>query len=329
MLNRIAFAAVACSCCVVASPNAAVAQVGNADVMLRVDRLENQIRQLTGQVEQLQYRNQQLESTLKRLQEDTEFRFQELGARGGPRVASPRPGTSPPIQPSVPGSGRRSDAFDPSHSPGAPGVPRTLGAMPSIIAAEEMPVAAEPPPAPGGRVAGAPLDLGSMSTAAAQPPTPVSRAPGAAVSSLGLPPRAPAAGYGTTAPPSQSPRDAYDLGYGYLLRKDYALAEDTFRDFLKRYPSDRLAAEAHYWLGESMFQRQNYRDAADAFLALSKKYEDSAKAPDSLLRLGQSLAALNEKELACATFGEVTRKYPHASLTVKQVVEREQKRVHC
>jgi len=45
--------------------------------------------------------------------------------------------------------------------------------------------------------------------------------------------------------------------------------------------------------------------------------------------VGQSLAALNEKELACATFGEVTRKYPRASLTVKQVVEREQKRVHC
>jgi tol-pal system protein YbgF len=177
-----------------------------------------------------------------------------------------------------------------------------------------------------------------MSTATVAPPAPVQRAPGATVSSLGPPPRAPAPGYGVTAPPSAygvtappsaAPRDAYDLGYGYLLHKDYALAEDTFRDFLKRYPSDRLAADAQYWLGESMFQRQNYRDAADAFLALSKKYENSAKAPDSLLRLGQSLAALNEKELACATFGEVTRKYPRASLTVKQVVEREQKRVRC
>jgi tol-pal system protein YbgF len=98
---------------------------------------------------------------------------------------------------------------------------------------------------------------------------------------------------------------------------------------LRRYPSDRLAAEAQYWLGESMFQRQNYRDAADTFLSLSKKFESSPKAPDSLLRLGQSLAALNEKELACATFGEISRKYPTASLTVKQVVEREQKRVRC
>jgi tol-pal system protein YbgF len=156
--------------------------------------------------------------------------------------------------------------------------------------------------------------------------TPVPRGgAAAAVTSLGQPPRA----TGVTAPPSQAPRDVYDLGYGYLLHKDYALAENTFRDFLRRYPSDRLAAEAQYWLGESMFQRQNYRDSADTFLSLSKKFESSPKAPDSLLRLGQSLAALNEKELACATFGEVARKYPNASLTVKQVVEREQKRVHC
>jgi tol-pal system protein YbgF len=132
-----------------------------------------------------------------------------------------------------------------------------------------------------------------------------------------------------TLPPSSSPRDAFDLGYGYLQRRDYALAEDTFRDFLRKYPSDRQAGDAQYFLGESLYQHRDYRDAADAFLAVSKKYEAGAKAPDALLRLGQSLAALNEKELACATFGEVNRKYPRASAGVKQSVDREQKRVGC
>jgi tol-pal system protein YbgF len=333
MMVRVTVAGVALSCCVVLScylPAAApaAAQGAAGDLYVKVDQLENQVRQLTGAVEQLQYRNQQLEAALKRMQDDYEAR---PGERGAPRASGQAMLPRPAVQPTAPPPGapaRRSDAFDPSQSPGAPGAPRTLGAVPSIMAAEEAPIPAEPLPPPGGRVAGAPLNLGSMSTATS-PPAPVQRAPVGAVSSLGQPPRAPAAAYGTTAPPSQSSRDIYDLGYGYLLHKDYALAEDTFRDFLQRYPSDRLASEAQYWLGESMFQRQNYRDAADAFLALSKKYETSAKAPDSLLRLGQSLAALNEKELACATFGEVTRKYPRASLTVKQVVEREQKRVHC
>jgi tol-pal system protein YbgF len=113
------------------------------------------------------------------------------------------------------------------------------------------------------------------------------------------------------------------------LRKEYALAEDGFRTFLRKYPSDRMAPEAQYWLGESLFQRQRYRDAAEAFLNVSTKYESTAKAPDALLRLGQSLAVLGEKEAACASLGEVLRKYPRAALGVKQGVDREQKRVGC
>jgi tol-pal system protein YbgF len=307
MLNRIAFAAVACCCCVVAGLSAADAQVGNADVMLRVDRLENQIRQLTGQVEQLQYRNQQLESALKRLQEDAEFRFQELGARGGPRVAAPRTGTAPTIQPPVSGSGRRSDAFDPSENPAAPGAPRVLGSLPSQLAPATLPR----------NDAGIPTTIGDDSLARG--------------STAGASPRGPAASAPlsvATASPS-TPRDFYDLGYGYLQRKEYALAEDAFRDFLKKYPSDKLAAEAQYGLGESLFFRQSYHDAANAFVVMSKKYETSTKAPEALLRLGQSLAAINEKELACVAFGDVGRKYPRAAPNIKQLIEREQKRVRC
>jgi len=53
------------------------------------------------------------------------------------------------------------------------------------------------------------------------------------------------------------------------------------------------------------------------------------KAPEALLRLAQSLAAMNQKEMSCATLAEVGRKYPKAPATVKQGVEREQKRVRC
>src|SRR3954454_11954986 len=37
------------------------AQMTESELVMRLNRLENQVRQLTGQVEQLQYRNQQLE----------------------------------------------------------------------------------------------------------------------------------------------------------------------------------------------------------------------------------------------------------------------------
>jgi len=132
-----------------------------------------------------------------------------------------------------------------------------------------------------------------------------------------------------TLPPSATPKDEFELAYGYVLHKDYGLAEQAFRDFVRKYPDEKLVPEAQYWLGESQFQQQHYRDAAEAFLAVSTKYESSGKAPDSLLRLGQSLAALNQKEAACATLAEVGRKYPRASASVKRGVTQEQKRAHC
>jgi tol-pal system protein YbgF len=301
--------------------------------VLRIERLEAQIRQLTGTIEQLQYRNQQLENQL----------------RGGP--ASAQPAQSPPlVRPSVqgqvqgqplpataaappppppPSTGRRSDVFDPSQNPNAPGVPRPLGSMPN----EPPPVVMADPPVgvPGGRGAGGPLDLSTMSTG----PSPGFGAqPGASPESGPLPAPPPrnfsaTGAVASVAPPSDSPKDTYDLGYGYLLRKDYALAEDTFQAFLKKYPTDRRAADAQFWLGESLFQRQRYDAAAQAFLDLSTKHTSHAKAPEALLRLAQSLAAMNQKEMSCATLAEVGRKYPKATTTVKQGVEREQKRVRC
>jgi tol-pal system protein YbgF len=114
-----------------------------------------------------------------------------------------------------------------------------------------------------------------------------------------------------------------------VLHKDYDLAAKAFADFIKRNPGNELQPEANYWLGESYFQRKKYQDAADAYLVVVRNYEKSDKAPDSLLRLGQSLAAIGQKEMACASLGEVNRKYPRASASVKRGVAAEQKRAHC
>jgi tol-pal system protein YbgF len=331
-------------------PPQPVGQASDADLIVRIDRLERQLREMTGAIEQLQYRNQQLEQLVKRQQEDSEFRFQELGSKGAVRSPS-RPQTPTVLGPAAParrsdvlepndgptaGAGRRSDAFDPAANPNAPGAPRVLGSLPGAAGPESVsrnppPVIAGPPDAPPAR-AGSP-NFSTLGANAAGDPA--ARAPGAASSGSLLPPpppRNPNATGGQVAavePPSNTPKDTYDLAYGYVLRKDYALAEDGFRTFLRKFPGDRLVGDANYWLGESMFQRQRYRDAAELFLAVTTKFETSSKAADALLRLGQSLVALGEKEAGCAALGEVGRKYPRASVSLKQGVDREQKRARC
>jgi tol-pal system protein YbgF len=337
------------------------AQMTESELGMRLNRLENQVRQLTGQLEQLQHRNNQLEQQL---------RGASPPAAPPTRAAAPQPQYAPPPQQAYrqqgsypqqqaypqqaypqqsypqqgavqqetepappPRGGRRGDAFDPSMSPNAPGAPRTLGGAATIAAAppigdtqsDEQPYVG----APGGRQAGAPLDIGIMSEEAVHPQRgPVRQIQGALPAP---PPRTPS---GTGAQqmvmaPSNTPKDEYDLAYGYVLRKDYALAEEGLRAFLKNHPKDRLVADANYWLGESLFQRQRYREAAESFLTVSTKFDTAGKAPDSLLRLGQSLAALKEKDAACATLGELPRKYPKAPANVRQAAEKEQKRVGC
>jgi tol-pal system protein YbgF len=336
-----------------------LAQLSAPDLVLRIERLEEEIRRLTGLIEQLQYRNQQLEQQLRRAQgasgpgtqADAQAR-REPDARGPasgmamppqPAAVDPLPAAPVPSGPAAaspsPLPGRR-DVFDPTQNPTAPGAPRTLGTLSE--GAGPPPVGAPMPEAPdvgvpGGRPAGAPLDLSSLSGQSAREPPPMagSGLPPAAVGSANgplpaSPPRNPSAtGVQTVMAPSATSKDEYDLAYGYVLHKDYALAEDSFRVFLKKYPGDRLVPDANYWLGEAMFQRQRYRDAAESFLTVSTKYETAGKAPDALLRLGQSLAALGEKDAACATLNEVGRKYPRASVVLKQGVEREQKRAGC
>ena len=110
---------------------------------MRVGQLEEQVRQLNGKIEQLQYANKQLEDKMAKFQQDVEFRFQELGHKGKPLpkrsdLSSPDPSlaAAASVPPSVtasaaPRSGSHDDAFDPSKDPNAPGVPRTLGSAKS------------------------------------------------------------------------------------------------------------------------------------------------------------------------------------------------------
>lgn len=291
-----------------------------SDITMRMGRLENALREMTGTVERLQFENQQLKTQIQRMQDDNEFRFRELGAKSpsGTRPAAPPASAAPmPAAPTSPSAqpGRRSDVFDPSQHPAAPGAPRALGSV-SGNAAGASPVM-EPEVAvgaPGGRAAGAPLDLSTLSGNIAGAPPQQGARQGTQVATL---------------PPGATPKDEFDLAYGYVLHKDYALAEQAFQTFLKKHQASTLEPEARYWLGETYFQRQRYQDAADSFLIVVRNFEKSGKAPEALLRLGQSLAALNQKELACASFGEVARKYPRAAGSVKRTVEQEQKRAKC
>ena len=196
-----------------------------AGAQLRIDRLENQMRGMTGQIEQMQFQIKRLEEQLRKFQQDVDFRFDELktakpGARPAPAPAAPAaparrtelnengypvlaqgatPVEPPPAAAQATGSsrfaGRRGDAFDPALDPTAPGAPRDLATM--------APGANAAPPPPGARAAALPAGpLDAADEAEPNAPLDLTRkpAPAASLRVAGVDPAATASLQSPTAP---------------------------------------------------------------------------------------------------------------------------------
>lgn len=264
----------------------------NGGLVLRIDRLEGQLRALTGQIEQMQNQQRKLEEALRKFQQDVDFRLQDGGRRPpGPKRtdgAEAAPGAAGPTA----GRARRpggSDVFDPTLDPNAPGAPKTIGALPSG------PILLEDP-GPN-----APIEInknGPSQTA-----------------TIGV------------APPA-TPLNDYDQAVALFRQGQFETAEGSFRTYLQKNPAGRLTPDAIFFLGETYFQRQRHREAAEQYLKLSTDFAKANRAPDGLVKLGMSLNALGAREQACAAFAEVPRKYPAATVAIRGA-DREAKRAHC
>ena len=276
-------------------PGEAASGSETAALVLRIDRLENQLRQATGTIEQLQNQQRRLEEQLKRFQEDVEFRL------NGGHGAAPAAEAAPTVKPQ-----KKSDAFDPSADPNAIGAPRPIGTAPASAPLAKAPAQV-----------GAPLDLSHNGASPSAPPgsAPATGATPAIIAGVG--------------PTADTPREEYNAALETFRAGQYEQAEQQMRGFVAKNSGNRLVPDAIFYIGESFFQRSRPREAAEQYLKLSTDYSKSARAPEALLRLGQSLAALGSNDQACATFGEVAKRYPNAATSVRKNAEREMQKDHC
>lgn len=344
MIRRVVWALAAVVLAGLVAPSARAQDV--SELLVRTSRLEGQVRQLSGQIEQLQFQNKRLEDQLRKFQEDVEFRFQDI--KGGARPAAS--GATPPAtQPKAPPQ-KRSDAFDPSAQPTAPGAPRTLG---SLGGDGGLGAAAAAPVGPQDRAGlqdrgiadiiddepGAPMDLGGMNRRSAALPQGALPPGGVGAPPSTVPQVSPPPGTPRVAAPMQTgtvatagsglAKDDYDLAYGLVLQRQYEQAENAFKQFLQAHPRDRMAANATYWLGETYYRRGQYPDAVEQYLKVYKQYNGSKVAPESMLKLGLALRGMGQPDQACATLAEVTRRYPDASADVKAMADREIRKGSC
>ncbi len=278
------------------------------DPTLRVQQLEEEIRALNGRIEEMSFQLLQMQETIRKQQEDNEFRFQDLEKKSGsltrPVDGGQQQDSVAEIITETPDVGATADASGVGTPDTAPGE-QTLGS----IALDEsgMPVTAT---LNEGAIDNGSTALPGVDTGVTAPSTTPQSAPQQTAS-------------------LNSESDVYQVAYAHVLSGDYSLAESEFRDFIAAYPSSAKIADANFWLGEALYSQGNYNEAAKTFLNAHQTYNTSPKAPEMLLKLGMSLAALDNTETACATLREVSKRYPKASRAVVSKVASEQKRLGC
>lgn len=263
-----------------------------AQLLVRLQQLEEQNRVLNGQIEGLTFQLTQLQELVNR----NDARLQAV--EGG---ASPKPDAA-----TQPSSVTRPEALpqDPNSVPvDADGVPLTIipeqGVQPLPGEAEFDPTFDE---------GAAPAD--ALGTSA--DPLVGTGAAGGVDLTTGQPLNLsydPAGG--NTGNPDADAQFA--AGYQALSSGDYAFAEDQFSQFLSLYPDNAQAPDAASFLGDALMQRSAYNEAADVLLKAYQASPSSPRAPELLVKLGASMAGVGEREVACRTFAQVNSTY--ASLT--------------
>jgi tol-pal system protein YbgF len=280
-----------------------------AGLVLRVQRLEEALRQANGRIEELENAERKLEAELQKFRQDVEYRFGERSGGAAPRApgsvaaSEPPAAAEPPAATAegpapAPSKPRKSDAFDPNAEPNAPGAPQPLGTT-----TPSAPFTRASPPA------GAPLELGK-----APPPPPAATGPTIVGSGVAM---------------LDAPREQFNAALQAFQTGQYAQAEDGFKAFMAANPAHRLTPDAIFYIGETYFQRSRPREAAEQYLKVTTDFSKSSRAPESMVRLGQTLATLGNPQEACATFAEFGKRYPSASVAVKRLAEREIARDHC
>ena len=264
-------------------------QRGLLQMTAALDALRLEQRKLRGEIEELQYHQEQAGN-------DLNYRLAALDQRL--RVMETRPVTG----------GGAPEALDPGSElllaePGAESQPPTSPAAPVLEPGTEPPLptpepdtaTAEPPAEAGSEAASEPPTSEPETVAALPPPEPVAE-----------PPAVPAADRPEAIRLFQRARDDYQQG-------NYEVAIILFKQYLRQHPRSSQAGDAQYWIGESLYAQREYNAAIVAFDEVIQEYPENGMVSAATLKVGLSFANLDDKPNARFFLQQVQEKFPNSA----------------
>jgi tol-pal system protein YbgF len=124
---------------------------------------------------------------------------------------------------------------------------------------------------------------------------------------------APGGGASASGMPAMAPISAdtlYQNGLRDYNTGKYDLAHQEFADYIRNFPTNDLASNAQFYLGEILYAQCDYKDAINAYDAVLVNYPHSFKLSDSLLKKAMAEQELGLKTSATRDLRDVVRRFP-------------------
>lgn len=102
----------------------------------------------------------------------------------------------------------------------------------------------------------------------------------------------------------------YKNGLRDFTSGNYDLARQEFSDYLKNFPTNDLAGNAQFYIGEIDYAQNNFQDAVTEYDKVLYSFPKSFKLAAALLKKGQAEIKLGQKASGTRDLREVVRRFP-------------------
>lgn len=246
-------------------------QASRADVERRLDAIENDLRTLTGKIEEQGFTTNMLSQKLEKNLVDIGMRLDALERQSAPISGPETPPSAESFPPQVPSAPQPATPGPESFAP-VQETPHILGQITQSPQTPSPPVgqtSSQDDPATQYEQAFTALRSGDYAVAGTQFEAFLARNPGHAL----------------------APNAQYWLGESYYARKEYEKAARTFAEAYQKYPKSSKTPDNLLKLAMSLAAMGNKKDACVAFAQLHHEYPDGtgpvlARATQEMTKLG-------------------------------------------
>ncbi len=104
----------------------------------------------------------------------------------------------------------------------------------------------------------------------------------------------------------------YDEGLELFKAKKYKEAQKVFTEFAQKNPKDELAISARFWIGDCLFNQDEFAMAILEYQNVIADYPNHAKAPAALFKQGMAFEKLQDIETARIVYNKILAEYPNS-----------------